>query len=228
MATDGQADQTPPAPNDPAQADRADELPAEADRADEHPADEDPADGVRPDSLDVTISGPAIRALIVAATTAGVAAVGWAHRDDLLVAALLLPVVIAYGVLSIIDAAEQRLPNNITLPLAAASAVIVVVAGVVAGSVGRGLIAVGVGLAFAVVLFVLRFGMGDVKLALTVGTVAGWFGANTVITTMLASALSGAVAAMVLLAIYRRRNVYFSYGPFLAIGSTIGMIYAGG
>lgn len=192
----------------------------------DHPTSSDQL-GSNPDWLDLTTNATPLRVGIVALTVAGVVGVVVAHRDAPLTAALLAAVVVAYGVLSIIDAAEQRLPNRITLPLAGASAVAVLVGGVVRSDIGAGFGAIGVGLAFAVVLFLLRFGMGDVKMALTVGTIAGWLGADTVVATMLSGAIAGGVVAVALIAIHRRRTITFSYGPFLAIGSVIGMIAAG-
>jgi leader peptidase (prepilin peptidase)/N-methyltransferase len=177
--------------------------------------------------LDVTTTATPLRALIVAATAVGVVAVAVAHRSTPLLAVLLAAVVVAYGALSIIDAAEQRLPNRITLPLAGATALAVLAGGVARSDIGAGLGAIGIGLAFAFVLFVMRFGMGDVKMALTVGTIAGWLGVDTVVTTMLIGAFAGAVVALALILVHRRRTITFSYGPFLAIGSVAGMILAG-
>ena len=87
--------------------------------------------------------------------------------------------------------------------------------------------AIGTGLAFAAVLLVLRFGMGDVKLAYTVGTIAGWFGREAVMTTVVFGALAGAAVAVALIVIHRRRDVTFGFGPFLALGSVAGMLVAG-
>jgi leader peptidase (prepilin peptidase)/N-methyltransferase len=89
------------------------------------------------------------------------------------------------------------------------------------------LAALGFGLAFALVLLVLRFGMGDVKLALTVGLIAAWLGPDAIITTVYVGAGSGAAVALALLVIHRRRRLTFSFGPFLAIGSVAGMVTAG-
>ncbi len=178
--------------------------------------------------LDLTTSATPVRVGIAVVTAAAAVAVVVAHRSNPVLAVLLAAVVVAYGALSIIDAAEQRLPNRITLPLAAASAVAVLTGGVVRSDIGAGFGAIGVGLAFAVALFVLRFGMGDVKMALSVGTIAAWLGRDTVVLTMFAGAIAGAVAAVALIVIHRRRTISFSYGPFLAIGSVVGMIAAGG
>ena len=177
--------------------------------------------------LDLTTSATPVRVGIVVVTAIAGVAVVVAHRSNPVLAVLLAAVVVAYGALSVIDAAEQRLPNRITLPLAAASAVAVVIGGVVRSDIGAGFGAIGVGLAFAVVLFVMRFGMGDVKMALSIGTIAAWLGRDIVMVTIFAGALAGAVAAVALIAIHRRRTITFSYGPFLAIGSVVGMLAAG-
>jgi len=176
---------------------------------------------------DLTTSHPAARAVIAIVTALGVAAVIRAHRDAPLLALALVPVVVAYGALSIVDAAEQRLPNRITLPLAAASAAIVLLAGAARSDVRTGLGALAVGLAFAAVLAVLRFGMGDVKLGLTVGTIAGWLGPDAVSATILVGSLTGAVAALSLVVVHRRLALTFGFGPYLALGSVAGMIVAG-
>lgn len=150
----------------------------------------------------------------------------WSHRGDLAVAVLLSAVVLCYGVLSAVDAAEQRLPNRITLPLAAATLGAVVVGAALRADPMAAVVAIGTGGAFAAVLCVLRFGMGDVKLALTVGMVAGWLGRAAVAATILAGASAGAVAALALILVHRRRGLAFSFGPALAFGSVVGMMAA--
>jgi leader peptidase (prepilin peptidase)/N-methyltransferase len=165
---------------------------------------------------------------MVAVATAGCAlVVVLRHQGQPAVAGFLAMVVVGYGVASVIDLAEQRLPDRITLPLAAAATSVVV-----AGSISRSdpVAAIGpvaVGLAFSAVLLALRFGMGDVKLAVTVGTIAAWLGHQSVLATVLVGSLAGAVVAAVVLAVHRRRGVTFGYGPALAIGSVAGMVVAG-
>lgn len=167
-----------------------------------------------------------VRAGIGAATVAGVAAVAWTHRGDPTVALLLSTAVLCYGALSAVDAAEQRLPNRITLPLAAATLGVVVASAVLRSDVMTAVGAIATGLAFAVVLLALRFGMGDVKLALTVGMVAGWLGQTAVVATVVAGASAGAAAAVVLIVVHRQRHLTFGFGPALAIGSVAGMMAA--
>ncbi len=179
------------------------------------------------DWLDLTTTATPVRVGIWMLTAVAAAAVLVVNRSNPVLAVLLAIVVVTYGVLSIVDAAEQRLPNRITLPLAGATFLAVFIGGIVRSDIGSGLGAIGIGLAFAVVLFVMRFGMGDVKMALSVGAIAGWLGSDAVLATMFAGALAGAVVAVVLIVVYRRRTISFSYGPFLAIGSVVGMLSAG-
>lgn len=166
----------------------------------------------------------AARTVVATVTTVAVVAVCDHHRASPLTAALLSVVVVAYGVLSAIDVAERRLPNRITLPLAAGTAVAVLVAGVVGGDVARSLGALGLGLVFALAFLLLQFGGGDTKLALTIGMIAGWLGRDAVMTTAWVGAGAGASVAIALMLIHRRRDVSFSFGPFLAIGSLAGML----
>lgn len=178
-------------------------------------------------SPDLTTDHPAVRIGIGAATAAAVVAVALRHRAEPAVGTLLSLVVLAYGVLSAIDAAEQRLPNRITLPLAGATALAALIGGVIQSNLAAALGALGVGVAFALVFVVMRFGMGDVKLALTVGTIAGWLGRDAVMMTAMVGAVSGATVALALIVVHRRPDLTFGFGPYLAIGSVAGMLAAG-
>jgi leader peptidase (prepilin peptidase)/N-methyltransferase len=135
--------------------------------------------------------------------------------------------VVCFGALSVIDLAEQRLPNRITLPLAGATMVAVLVGGTIRSDLEAAIGAIGVGLGFGLVLLVMQFGMGDVKLALSVGTITGWLGGNAVLAAAVVGATSGAVVALALMIIHRRRDLSFSFGPFLAIGCVAGMLVSG-
>lgn len=172
----------------------------------------------------LTSGSAGLRVAVGVATAAGVAAVAWSHRGHPVTAVLLSAAVLCYGALSAVDAAEQRLPNRITLPLAAATLAAVVTGAATGADAMAAVGAIGTGLAFAVVLAVLRFGMGDVKLALTVGMVAGWLGRDAVVATIVAGASAGAAAALVAIVVHRRRGLAFSFGPALAIGSVAGMM----
>ena len=176
---------------------------------------------------DLVLDHPVVRVGIGAVTVIAVIAVLSRYRSDLVIGGLLSTVVLCYGALSIVDIAEQRLPNRLTLPLAGATAAAVLTGGFARGDLGASLRALAVGALFAAVLLVLRFGMGDVKLALTVGTIAGWLGADAVITTAYVGAIAGACVATLLIVVNRSRTLSFSFGPFLALGSVAGILTAG-
>jgi leader peptidase (prepilin peptidase)/N-methyltransferase len=86
----------------------------------------------------------------------------------------------------------------------------------------------GGGLAFAIMLAVFivslgRFGFGDVKMATLMGLTAG-FPAVTV--GLFFTAISaGLVAAVLLLTGVMRRGQYIPYGPFIALGAIIALLW---
>lgn len=176
--------------------------------------------------IDVVTAHPFVRGTIILATVLGVTAVIAAHRTEPVLAAMLTAMTVALGALSFIDVAQQRLPNVITLPLAAISWLVVLVWSALEGRPLDGAAAVIVGLVFAVVLFLFRFGMGDVKLSLSIGAVAMWLGREALLATIMVAAVAGAVVAIGLMIAYRQRSLTFGYGPFLALGSVAGMILA--
>ena len=93
---------------------------------------------------------------------------------------------------------------------------------------GVGQVFAGGGLAFAIMLIVYfvslgRFGFGDVKMATLMGFAAA-FPAMTV--GLFFTALSaGLVAAVLLLTRLVRRGQYIPYGPFIAIGAIISLLW---
>ncbi|MEZ5408340.1 MAG: hypothetical protein R2761_09955 [Acidimicrobiales bacterium] len=156
-------------------------------------------------------------------------AVVWASRPLAAVGAC--GYVAALAVLAEVDLAKHRLPNNRVGPLAGAVTLWLAVAGV-AGDGGRAVRAVVVGLAvaaaFLAVAVVGDLGMGDVKLALPVGMVAGWLGAAAGQATVVATGLSAAVGAAVLLGRNRGGGPRprLPFGPFLALGALAGLLVA--
>lgn len=179
------------------------------------------------DGRDLTTAHPAVRSSILAVTALSLVVVVWVHRSGPALAVALAAVVACYGVLSMVDIAEQRLPNRLTVPLAGSTALALAVGGLLRSDAGAAIGAVAAGLAFSAVLFVLRFGMGDVKLAFTVGAIAAWLGRDAVVATVYAGAVAGAIVALILMVVHRRRVVSFGFGPFLALGSVAGMVVAG-
>jgi len=94
----------------------------------------------------------------------------------------------------------------------------------------------GVALAIAAVLFLggavfgalirsaeTPFGLGDVKLIVFIGLVTGW---PAVLSALLLGVVVAGVPALILLAARRSRSV-FSYGPYLALGALLVLLFPG-
>jgi leader peptidase (prepilin peptidase)/N-methyltransferase len=144
-----------------------------------------------------------------------------------------LPASAAMLGLSVIDLDTKRLPDVITLPVTAVTAVLLVVAAAVDdewGDLGRALI--GAVLAFAV-LFAIHvvqpegLGFGDVKLALLCGLLLGWFGLADVAIGLYGGFVLGAIIGVALIAGGRARfGRAIPFGPFLVAG-TLAMVLVG-
>jgi prepilin signal peptidase PulO-like enzyme (type II secretory pathway) len=86
----------------------------------------------------------------------------------------------------------------------------------------------GGGLAFAIMLIVYivslgRFGFGDVKMATLMGFAAGF--PAMIIGLFLTAISAGLIAAILLLTGIMRRGQYMPYGPFIAIGAIISLLW---
>ncbi|MEH0842462.1 A24 family peptidase [Micromonospora sp. CPCC 205711] len=136
--------------------------------------------------------------------------------------------------LVLVDLAVRRLPDRLTLPAAAGTVLLLGVAA--ATGVGSGpwlrALAAGAGLALAfaatTLLFGRRgFGLGDAKLALSVGALLGWYGWPTlVVGLVLTSVLSGVVGLALLLARRVRWSSHLPFGPFLVLGTAAALLLA--
>ena len=166
----------------------------------------------------------------VAAVLGGLAglASSWAEMAAFVVLA------VASGLLTVIDLAEERLPDAIVLPLIGVTAVLLTLAAWTTGSWGQ-LLRAGIA---ALVLFAVYFvmmvfspdlGFGDVKLALVAGAFGGWFGWGAVLLGFGAGWASFAIAGMILLAARRReRKGSLAFGPFMILGAVLGVFWASG
>ncbi len=164
--------------------------------------------------------------VVAAATAVSVAAVVARHRDDPLTAVALGTLVVLLGAGSVVDVREQRIPNRITHSLALVVTLAAVGIAVADGAPSAALAPIGAGLGLALTFLVLRFGMGDVKLGYSVAAVAALLDAPALVVTLLGVFVSGGLASVLVLAVNRRRGVAVSYGPFLALGSVLGMLVA--
>lgn len=137
--------------------------------------------------------------------------------------------------LGVIDARTQRLPNVIVYPAFAAVAAFLVLAAAATGewgSLGRaGLGGAALGGVYLVIHLIdpqgRSLGLGDVKLAAILGTLAGWMSWTTVIWTGALPFLVGAVAAIALLVRGRGgRGTMIAFGPFMLIGAVVALTWA--
>jgi leader peptidase (prepilin peptidase)/N-methyltransferase len=148
---------------------------------------------------------------------------------------VLLPVmcwVAAFGVvLGAVDAAVHRLPDGLTLSAFLGTAVLLVAAATAAGTPGVLLrclgaaLAMGAGYGFLALLG--PMGLGDVKLAPTLGALLGWFGWGTVIAGLFAGFLLAGVSAASLLVSGRAgRGSALAFGPFMLTGTLVAVLAA--
>ncbi len=179
-----------------------------------------------------TTQAPILRRWVhvpVAGVLGGLA--GLAHSWAEMAAFVVLAV--ASGLLTVIDLAEERLPDLIVLPLIGSTAVLLTVAAWTTGAWGSlaraGLAAVAsFALYFVMMVFSPDLGFGDVKLAAVTGAFGGWFGWGAVLLGFGAAWATFAVAGMVLLAARKRAwKGSLAFGPFMVLGSVLGVFWAG-
>ncbi len=140
---------------------------------------------------------------------------------------------IAAGLLTVIDLAEERLPDAIVLPLIPITLVLFTIAAAVTGDWWSLLRAVEAGAAlfvfvFAMMIFSPDLGFGDVKLAAITGAFCGWFSWGAVLLGFAAAWITFAALGVVLLATRKRHGrSSFAFGPFLILGAVLGVFWAG-
>jgi leader peptidase (prepilin peptidase)/N-methyltransferase len=173
------------------------------------------------------VSRRPVPVVVVAVVVVAVIAVRLGWRAD-------LPAFLFLGVigtmLSFIDVALKRLPDPLTLPGAAGVAVLLALACLDVGF-GHFLGALyGMGALFvfyAVQWFVApsQIGLGDVKLALSLGLVLGWLGLQAFILGVFAIQVLGGVWAIGLI-IVRRGGLKssFPFGPFMLAGTLVALL----
>ncbi|MEU9330533.1 A24 family peptidase [Streptomyces canus] len=157
----------------------------------------------------------AVRAVLAAATGA---------RPELGVWLVLVPIGVA---LVTVDFAVERLPDVVTLPLAVITLGLLGVAALLPGTDGSwkrallGSLSLG---AFCLVMFLIDpngFGFGDVKVALTLGAVTGWYGWDMLMAGTFAGLLSFVLYGLSLIVARRAdRTTAHPLGPFLGVMSS--------
>lgn len=150
----------------------------------------------------------------------------------------ILPALLVFAaastVLTLVDLAEKRLPNVVVFPTFGVVAVLLVPATWAGGTWWPLLWATAGAAGMFAVYFLLALispssmGMGDVKLALVIGLLLGWFGLSAWLVGLLAAFVVGGVLALVALALRRvtlRGSIPF--GPSMLAGALIAVLFVG-
>ncbi len=140
---------------------------------------------------------------------------------DLVAVALLLGL---GGWLSVIDWREHRLPNRLTLPLFAALTTVLTLAAAIDGSWlrwGGALLGAAALSGFYLLLALLPagMGMGDVKFALSIGLLCGWWSLDAwLLGLILPFVIGGFVGLGAVVLRLRRLRDQIAFGPLMFIG----------
>lgn len=173
----------------------------------------------RPRALTVSLATALVCAALAAATGA---------RPELAVWLLLAPVGV---LLAAVDFGVHRLPDVLTLPLAVAALALLGGAALLPEHGGSWVHALYGALGLAGAYFVLflispnGMGFGDVKLALGLGAVLGWYGWGAVLLGTFAGFLLAALYGTGLVIARRAgRKTAIPFGPFLIGGAFVGLL----
>ncbi|MFI7402965.1 prepilin peptidase [Streptomyces sp. NPDC049541] len=171
-------------------------------------------------------STPAVATTTALACTALAAAAG--PHPGTAVWVLLTPVAV---LLTLVDHRVHRLPDVLTLPLAATTAALLGVAAALPSATGSWPTALLGGLTLGaayLVLFLVHpsgMGFGDVKLALALGTALGWYGWQILLTGAFAGLLYGSLYGFgMVLARRAGRKSAIPFGPFMIGGAFTGLL----
>ncbi|MGX9883842.1 prepilin peptidase [Streptomyces sp. NPDC002276] len=170
-----------------------------------------------------TLVVSAVTALVCAALAAATG-----PHPELVVWLLAAPVAV---LLALVDYRVHRLPDVLTLPLAAATLALLGVAALLPADAGSWLTALLGGLALGagyLALYLINpagMGFGDVKLALALGTALGWYGWPVLVTGAFAGVLYGALYGLGMVALRRAgRKTAIPLGPFMLGGAFTGVV----
>ncbi|AYN43659.1 prepilin peptidase [Streptomyces dangxiongensis] len=171
-------------------------------------------------------SAPLLAAVTALVCAALAAATG--TRPELAVWLLLAPVGV---LLAAVDLRVRRLPDPLTLPLAATALALLGLAALLPEHAGRwptalyGALALGAGYFVLYLINPAGMGFGDVKLAVGAGAVLGWYGWPTVLLGAFAGFLLGALyGGALVLARRADRRTAVPFGPFLLAGVLTGVL----
>lgn len=171
---------------------------------------------------------PQVLLPVVTALACALLAAATGTRPELAVWLLLAPVAV---LLAAVDHRVHRLPDQLTLPLAGAAVVLLGAAALLPEHVGSwtGALLGGAVLGcFYLVLYLINpngMGFGDVKLALSLGVVLGWYGWPVLVAGGFAGFLFGAAYGLGLLVLRRaHRRTGIPFGPFMIAGALTGVL----
>ncbi|MFJ1567008.1 prepilin peptidase [Streptomyces erythrochromogenes] len=186
------------------------------------PAGPGPAHAYGPRAVLPAVLTGAVCALIAAAVGVRPEAAAYAGLAPLLV------------LLALVDRAVHRLPDVLTLPLAAGAAALLGIAALLPGSAGSWRLALLGGGALGAAYLVLHLvnpagmGFGDVKLALSLGVALGWYGWGVWASGAFLGLLYGSLHGLTLLLRgSATRDQGFAFGPFMAAGALTGVLLGG-
>ncbi|WP_151772030.1 prepilin peptidase [Streptomyces abyssomicinicus] len=167
---------------------------------------------------------------VVAAVLCAALAAATGPRPELAVWLLLTPVGV---LLAAVDLRVHRLPDVLTLPLAATAAVLLGVAALLPEHAGRwtgallGAVALAGGFLALHLISPAGMGFGDVKLALAAGAVLGWYGWGAVFLGAFLGFLLGGLHGLALIALRRGgRRTEMPFGPCLLLGTYCALLAA--
>ncbi|WP_405548652.1 A24 family peptidase [Streptomyces globisporus] len=170
-----------------------------------------------------TTLAPLVTALACVALAAATGA-----RPELVGWLALAPVAV---LLAVVDRRVHRLPDPLTLPLAAAAVLLLGGAALIPGHAGSWTSGLLGGLAlggFYLLLFLINpngMGFGDVKLALALGVALGWYGWTVLFVGGFAGFLFGAAYGLALVLLRRAgRRTGIPFGPFMIAGALTGVL----
>ena len=165
----------------------------------------------------------------VAAVLGGLAGLAGSWAESLAFVAL----AVAASLLTVIDLAEERLPDAIVLPLIPVTFVLLTLAAWATGDWWALLRSLEAGAAlfafvFLMMIFAPDLGFGDVKFAAVTGAFCGWFGWGAVLLGFAAAWFTFAALGVALLATRKRHGrSSYAFGPFMILGAVLGVFWAG-
>ncbi|MDP9951844.1 MULTISPECIES: prepilin peptidase [Streptomyces] len=191
-----------------------------------HPTTSTPA--TIPTPATAPVYAPRLLAPVVTAVVCVALAAATGARPELIAWLALTPVAV---LLAVVDRRVHRLPDPLTLPLAAAAVLLLGGAALLPGAAGSWTSGLLGGLAlggFYFLLFLINpngMGFGDVKLALALGVALGWYGWAVLFVGGFAGFLFGAAYGLGLVLLRGAgRKTGIPFGPFMITGALAGLL----